>query len=100
MANNYQRHQNRMQRRYTFTKSKAAIGFLFSTFLSILLSTYFDKYGVEIMRQAMTLVGVSSAEYSVSEASEEPVYDVADLEEEGVVEDDFSKLRKRIRENR
>ncbi len=100
LANNYQRHQKRMQRRYTFTRSKAVVGFLFSTFLSIILSTYFDRYGVEIMRQAMTLVGVYSADSHLVEAESEAAYKVVDGEEDSYINDDFSNLRERIRANR
>lgn len=51
MADNILRHQHKMQRRYTFTKSKALVGLVLSTFFSIVLSTYFDEYGGQILKE-------------------------------------------------
>jgi len=95
MANNYQRHQNKLRRRYTFTKTKAVVGFAFSTFLSIILSTYFDIYGVRMIQQGRTFLrGTSEA---VVESSARP--EKAIVEDEVSGDRDISELRRMIRKD-
>ena len=51
MAYNRYRMRERYRRQYTFTKTKAFIGFVLSAAFSILLSAYFDRYGVIILKE-------------------------------------------------
>jgi len=43
------------RRQYTFTKTKAFIGFILSTIFSIIFGAYFDRYGPIIIKQTKAL---------------------------------------------
>ena len=52
-----------LKRRFTVTKTKAIVGFLFSTLFSVLLSTYFEEYGRDIYSQTKQgLFGIGASE--------------------------------------
>jgi len=40
-----------LKRRFTVTRTKAVVGFIFSTLFSVVLSTYFEEYGRNIYSQ-------------------------------------------------
>ena len=56
MAYNRYLKRERHRRQYTFTKTKAAVGFLLSALFSISLNSYFDRYGPVIIDNTKTAV--------------------------------------------
>lgn len=64
MAHNNYRRRDRLRRQYTFTKTKAAIGFILSAVFSITLSTYFENYGVALYQQVKGVLFGSTVEES------------------------------------
>lgn len=59
MAYNRYRKREQIKRQFTFTKTKAFVGFLLSAAFSICLSAYFERYGVIIYERVKTLAGQS-----------------------------------------
>lgn len=55
------REQHRKQ--YTFTKTKLFVGFIISVTTSILLGSYFDKYGKVAFKQGIDVVGSAVLDY-------------------------------------
>lgn len=56
MAYNRYRMREKFRRQYTFTKTKAFVGFVLSAVFSILLSAYFDRYGLIIWNQTKAVL--------------------------------------------
>ena len=56
MGYNRFRKKAQLRRQYTFTKSKMFVGFVLSTFFSILLSPYFERYGPKLLSQTRAAI--------------------------------------------
>lgn len=75
MAYNRYRRRERFKRQYTFTRTKAVVGFLLSALFSITLSAYFDRYGLVIFRQVKQVVKQSlgvTAEAAIQQSPATP----------------------------
>ena len=59
----------RHQKRYSFTKTKMAIGFVVSLFTSIYFGTYFEEHGLEVVRQAYHAVTTKSFQDPADDSS-------------------------------
>ena len=51
------------RKQYTFTKTKIVVGFIISVSTSIMLGSYFDKYGKVAFKQGIDVVGTAVLDY-------------------------------------
>jgi hypothetical protein len=56
MAVNRFRKKEKLRRQYTLTKTKAFAAFMLSLVLSLLLDTYFDRYGPDLLAQIASAI--------------------------------------------
>ncbi|MCB0360836.1 MAG: hypothetical protein KDD44_14405 [Bdellovibrionales bacterium] len=61
MAYNRHRKKNKIRRQYTFTKTKAVIGFVLSAFFSVLLSSIVDAYQSYAYRETRQMITAEDA---------------------------------------
>ncbi len=69
MAKNRYRQKARLRRQYTLTGTKACAAFFLSIFFSLILDSYFDRYGPRVLAQIKDLMIGAAAAHSGSEAS-------------------------------
>ena len=55
-------HRKRIRQQYSYTKSKAAIAFVLSLFFSIILTPFFENYGLAMLNQFTQAVNSILAE--------------------------------------
>ena len=60
MAFNRYLKREKYKRQFTFSKTKAVIGFILSVIVSVSLSAYFDRYGPVIMKHMKEIFSRSS----------------------------------------
>ena len=65
-----------LKRRFTVTKAQAILGFIISTVFSVMLSTYFDQYGMELYAEIKSGITGNSSE-NVEEVQEKKVKKIA-----------------------
>ena len=93
MAYNRFRKKARLKRQYTFTKSKMAVGFVLSTFFSIMLSPYFERYWPVLVEQ--TGWAIMELSYDADELIDPTTAEAVEAEPEI---DEIAKLDERLRE--
>ena len=98
MGYNRFRSKARLKRQYTLTKTKMFAGFLLSTFFSIILSPYFDKYGPEILSQTKN-VFVQTFNPPAKNVVADSSVDNETMKEEAKSMNDLDQRLRRLRQN-